>query len=102
MPSCRSRKTGNCLDWSKKKRLPQKVSETSQGIFLFPDRLLYAPGGELRGLAAAPAPVTAGARLGQGKVAREHRARSIALQARRRTGNKDLLGASATRSWSKQ
>ena len=28
MPSCRSRKTGNCSDWSKKKRLPQKASET--------------------------------------------------------------------------
>ena len=102
MPSCRSRKPGNYLDWSKKKRLPQKVSETSRGVFLFPDRLLYAPGGELRGLAAAPAPITAGASPGQGKVARQHRARSIALQAKRTTGNKDLLGASATRSWSKQ
>ena len=102
MASCRSRKTGNCLDWSKKKRLPQKVSETSRGIFLFPDRLPYAPGGELRGLAAAPAPVTPGTSLGQGKVARQHRARSIAFQAKRTTGNKDLLGASATKSWPKQ
>ena len=34
MPSCRSRKTGNYLDWYKKKQLPQKVSETSRGIFL--------------------------------------------------------------------
>ena len=67
MASCRSRKTGNCLDWSKKKRLPQKVSETSRGIFLFPDRLPYAPGGELRGLAAAPAPVTSGTRLRPGE-----------------------------------
>ncbi len=42
MASCRSRKTGNCSDWFKNKRLPQKVSETAPGLFLFPDRLLYA------------------------------------------------------------
>ena len=29
MASCRSRKTGNCSDSSKNKRLPQTVSETS-------------------------------------------------------------------------
>ena len=42
MPSCRSRKTGNCSDWFKNKRLPQKVSETGPDLFLFPDRLPYA------------------------------------------------------------
>ena len=42
MTSCRSRKTGNCSDWPKKKYLPQKAPETSRGIFLFPDRLPYA------------------------------------------------------------
>ena len=39
MPSCRSRKTGTCSDWSKNKRLPQKISETASGLFLFSDRL---------------------------------------------------------------
>ena len=45
MAFCRSRKTGNCSDSSKNKRLPQKASETSPGSFPVPGSLPYAPAG---------------------------------------------------------
>ena len=45
MPSCRSRKTGNCSDSSKNKRLPQTVSETSPGDFPIPGLPALRAGG---------------------------------------------------------
>ena len=46
------------------------------------------PGGECSGLAAAPAPVPAGASLGYGKMARQHSARWIAGQSVRANNGK--------------
>ena len=54
------------------------------------------PQGECSGLAAAPAPVPAGASLGYGKMARQHRrGGSRASQSERITGNKDPPGTTS-------
>ena len=44
MAFCRSRKTGNCSDYSQNRVVQEKAPEISPGAFLFLDRRPYAAG----------------------------------------------------------
>ena len=55
MASCRSRKTGNCSDYSQNKLLKAKVPKLFWSLSLFQDRLPYASVVWVKLLPMAPA-----------------------------------------------